>query len=97
MAHLCHHCGSEWTGDPKVGRGDTCRKCGSSLHVCLNCRFHDATKHNQCAEPAAEWVRDKAKANFCIYFEFAKDGGASDRETERKKKVEDQLKNLFND
>lgn len=30
--------------------------------------------HNKCAEPAAEWVRDKEKGNFC---EFFTPGGAA--------------------
>lgn len=97
MPNTCYHCGTEWTGDPKVGRGDACSKCGSSLHVCLNCRFHDKTKHNECAEPAAEWVRDKAKANFCLFFEWGRGGDAADAEVARKRRIEDQLKDLFND
>jgi hypothetical protein len=93
MAFVCHHCGTEWTDDPKIGRQEACRKCGSPLHVCLNCRFHDPGKHNQCAEPAAEWVRDKRVANFCVYFEF-RDSAAGG---ERKKRIDDQIKNLFKD
>ncbi len=49
-------------------RGGTCPQCGSDLHCCLNCRFYDPAKHNQCAEPQAEWVRDKESANSCDYF-----------------------------
>jgi hypothetical protein len=30
--------------------------------------FHDARAYNQCAEPQAERVVDKAHANFCDYF-----------------------------
>jgi len=29
----------------------------------------DPAKHNQCAEPQAEWVRDKVAANYCDYFQ----------------------------
>ncbi len=96
MAHHCHHCGAEWSGDPKVGRGDLCAKCSSSLHVCLNCRFHDPARHNQCADPAAEWVRDKSKSNFCVYFEW-RTGDGSDADTARKKRIEDQLRDLVKD
>jgi hypothetical protein len=35
------------------------------------CRFYDVTKPAQCAEPIAEPVRDKERANFCGYFEPA--------------------------
>lgn len=35
------------------------------------CRFFDATKSRSCAEPVAEEVREKDRANFCGYFEPA--------------------------
>ncbi len=47
---------------------DTCPKCDYDLHSCRNCQFYDPSKHNQCAEPQAEWVRDKEAANYCDYF-----------------------------
>lgn len=56
---------------PPAGRvltRDTCPKCDYDLHVCLNCRFYDPAKHNQCAETQAEWVRDKEASNYCDYF-----------------------------
>jgi len=33
-------------------------------------RFHDPGANNQCREPQAEWTPEKAKANFCEFFEF---------------------------
>jgi hypothetical protein len=33
------------------------------------CRFYDTTKARQCAEPVAEPVQIKGRANFCGYFE----------------------------
>lgn len=97
MAHLCHHCGAPWDGDPKAGRVSVCRRCAAPLHCCLNCRFYDRTRNNQCAEPAAEWVGDKAKGNFCEYFEWRHGAGDGGAEAERRRKVEDQIKNLFRD
>ena len=52
----------------RVGTRDTCPRCGSDLHACLNCQFYDPAKHNQCAENQAEWVRHKEAANYCDYF-----------------------------
>ncbi len=52
----------------RVGLRDTCPQCEADLHVCRNCKFHDPGKHNQCAEPQAEWVRDKESSNHCDYF-----------------------------
>jgi hypothetical protein len=33
------------------------------------CRFYDLSKARQCAEPVAEPVQNKERANFCGYFE----------------------------
>ncbi len=33
------------------------------------CRFYDIGKARACAEPVADEVRDKERANFCGYFE----------------------------
>ena len=52
----------------RVGLRATCPHCGADLHVCLNCRHHDPSAHNQCKEPAAEWVSDHERANHCDYF-----------------------------
>ena len=51
-------------------RTDGCPGCHSDLKVCLNCRFFDPAFNNQCREPQAEWQNEKAKANFCEFFEF---------------------------
>jgi len=58
----------EYPAESRVGTRDTCPRCGSDLHACRNCQFYDPGKHNQCAEPQAEWVRDKEAANYCGYF-----------------------------
>ena len=58
----------EYPSGSRVGGRDTCTRCGSGLHACRNCQFYDPAKHNQCAEPRAEWVRDKEAANYCDYF-----------------------------
>jgi len=33
------------------------------------CRFYDLSKAKQCAEPVADPVLNKERANFCGYFE----------------------------
>ena len=66
----CHHCGGEVQLLAAVQRTDSCSSCYSDLKCCLNCTFHDPGRNNQCAEPAAEWVPDKSKANFCEFFTF---------------------------
>jgi hypothetical protein len=64
----CHHCGGVVEPPGPVQRTDSCPTCYSDLKCCLNCAFHDPGRDNQCAEPAAEWVPEKAKANFCEFF-----------------------------
>jgi hypothetical protein len=58
-----------------VERTAGCPYCHSDLKCCLNCTYHDPGRNNQCREPAAEWVSEKAKANFCEFFSF-REGGA---------------------
>jgi hypothetical protein len=65
---LCFCCKTEVAITGKVSRMDSCPKCHSDLHVCLNCFFYDPFAHKQCREPVTEVVRDKEKANFCEYF-----------------------------
>lgn len=33
------------------------------------CQFYDTAKAKHCAEPIAEEVKDKQRANFCDYFQ----------------------------
>jgi hypothetical protein len=66
----CWKCGAELADlSLPFGRADYCRACRAEVHVCRMCRFFDVTKPNQCAEPVADPVRDKERANFCGYFE----------------------------
>jgi hypothetical protein len=54
---------------PPIGRSEYCRACRAEIHVCRMCRFYDLSKAKQCAEPVAEPVQNKERANFCGYFE----------------------------
>jgi len=67
-----------------VGRTDSCRACRAEVHVCRMCRFYDLSKAKQCAEPIADPVGDKERANFCGYFvpvpgRFCAPGPAADQ------------------
>lgn len=67
-----------------LSRTDECRACRAELHVCRMCRFYDAGKAKSCAEPVADEVGDKTRANFCGYFEpaagrFQAPGGGAER------------------
>lgn len=76
----CHHCSAVWDGGTakrQPGFKDACAQCGAYLHCCLNCRFYDPTKHNQCHIPTTEFVADKRHMNYCEDFEF-RDGAEGD-------------------
>ena len=68
--HICSHCRKEVEVDKFFSRKSTCPKCGTDLHICLNCRFYSETSHNKCLEPKAEFQRSRERANFCDYFVF---------------------------
>jgi len=86
---VCHACRRPVAVGKPLSRTAVCPNCRVDLHCCRNCRFHDRTVHNQCRETQAEWVADKAKANFCDYFVFAEATGrpaaGGGAETVRKK------------
>jgi hypothetical protein len=66
----CWNCGAPLADLPSpVGRAEYCRACRAEIHVCRMCRFYDLRKANHCAEPVAEPVQNKERANFCGYFE----------------------------
>jgi hypothetical protein len=69
MRFSCFKCGEKIDALERVMSRDTCPNCDADLHCCRNCRFYDVGKHNQCAEPQAEWVRDKEASNYCDYFQ----------------------------
>jgi hypothetical protein len=66
----CWKCGAPLVDLPlPVGRNEYCRACRAEIHVCRMCRFYDLSKARHCAEPVAEPVQYKERANFCGYFE----------------------------
>jgi hypothetical protein len=67
----CHACAADLEFDDPIGRSARCPRCGADLRCCLNCRFYDISSYNDCAEPSAERVLEKDRANFCDYFSSA--------------------------
>lgn len=67
----CGSCAADLGRIERVGRRDTCPRCGADLHTCRQCRFYDPRVYNECREPQAERVLDKARSNFCDYFAAA--------------------------
>lgn len=81
---VCWKCGASLADlSLPFSRREECR-CRAELHVCRMCRFYDTRKAKSCAEPVAEEVQDKERANFCGYFvaaggRFVARTGAEDR------------------
>lgn len=69
---VCWKCGASLAAlTLPLSRTDSCRNCRAEFHVCRMCRFYDTRKAKSCAEPVADEVGDKERANFCGYFEVA--------------------------
>lgn len=64
----CHRCGTSFAVSGVVSRSATCASCHAYLKSCRNCEHHDPRSKNECREPQAEPVSDKAASNFCEYF-----------------------------
>ena len=64
----CSVCSASAEFEGPLGRSARCGRCGADLRCCLNCRFHDLSSYNDCAEPSAERVLEKDRANYCDYF-----------------------------
>lgn len=66
---VCWKCGAALTGVPMpLSRLSVCLKCGTELHVCKLCEFHEPKLRQGCLEDRAEHVQEKEHANFCDYF-----------------------------
>lgn len=74
---VCHACSADLELEDPIGRSARCPRCGGDLRCCLNCRFHDISSYNDCAEPSAERVLEKDRANFCDYFSANSEARAS--------------------
>ncbi|MBN1622006.1 MAG: hypothetical protein JW871_05390 [Endomicrobiales bacterium] len=89
----CHKCHNSWEGLTQPGIRETCLKCNSDMHVCLNCRFYNIHKPNQCEVNDVEAIIDKEKANFCEDFQFidspspTKGSGEADKAYEQWQKL----------
>jgi hypothetical protein len=78
----CWDCDSDLGAIRKVGREEICAGCQAWIHCCKNCRFWDG-RARACDEPAAEWVHDRERANFCDFFALrAEDRVATPRRPE---------------
>ncbi|MFC1805951.1 hypothetical protein ACFL09_03125 [Planctomycetota bacterium] len=93
----CHHCGAEWTGEPRPGFNAACEACDAHVYVCLNCRHHDPHTSRGCRITTTEPVRHKDRPNFCDDFEFADRpaGGSPDDAKSKSESAREKFDRLF--
>src|SRR5438876_12398510 len=73
MTHaVCRSCGTPIPFDEPIPRDAECTGCGQDIRCCLNCRHYDTHYNNSCRETMADPVEDKARRNFCEYFQLDK-------------------------
>lgn len=66
----CWRCGANLKAVPlPYGRRSECPACHAELHACRMCRHYAPGKAKACMEPMAEEVKDKARGNFCDWFQ----------------------------
>ena len=92
---FCYNCRKELDNiKGSIARESICQNCQSQIHCCLNCKFYKPGAYNKCNEPQADFVIDKAKANFCGYFvlkEYTSPPADHDEEVRRVKAKLDAL------
>jgi len=66
---ICHHCGAERTTREQPGFKETCPKCDSYLHACLNCRLYNPSA-DRCSSVTAECTGRRDGLNYCDEFQF---------------------------
>ena len=72
----CWRCGRNLT-KVDYGRESDCPGCHKPTRVCRNCRHYSPGRPNDCAEPLAEHLLDKERANFCEHFDPAESPASS--------------------
>jgi len=88
----CHACNKELSTGRSVARKDACPSCGADLHCCLNCALYERAASKQCREPAAELVKEKARANFCDFFLFREKRGVAPDAAEARRALDELFK-----
>ena len=65
----CQKCGQQWTRRESPGFKETCPKCTSYLHSCVNCKLYNPTA-DRCSSITAECPGDRTLLNYCEEYQF---------------------------
>jgi len=91
----CFKCSAAWDGNGQPGFGEICPKCRADLHACLNCKFYDTSKSNQCFANVEEPVIYKDRFNFCEEYRFAEKNSPPSQTKAPSTKSKEAFNNLF--
>lgn len=96
MPLQCRFCGALVTLSQPIPRESSCESCRHDYRSCRQCRHYDTTRNNSCRETEAELVEDKARRNFCEFFDFnPAPFRAASRDTGREAQARASLEGLF--
>ena len=87
---FCHKCHKEC--EEPIGFKSVCDSCGSYLHACKGCKFHQVGKPNECQMPGTDQVRDREHFNYCDEFKPLSEPSKTDGPS-----IDDVVKRLFKD
>lgn len=88
----CWKCGKQV--DPDIQRSSECKDCSADLKVCVMCKSYNPAMSDHCDEPAADYVNEIKRANFCDYFKV-KTGAYQKTDSTEKDKAHEELNALF--
>lgn len=89
-SQFCWKCHKKYPD--RINFKSVCDSCGTYLHACLGCQYHQPGRNNQCQIPGTEPVRDREHFNYCEEFKAISDVSKSNQPS-----VEDIAKRLFKD
>ena len=95
---ICHQCKAEWVESHSPGRQETCLKCGADMHCCMNCKFYDPSRGDDCALNNTDPPRDKVRWNDCEEFVLKESSGINDpKGVDSKEDLKSKWDSLFKD
>jgi len=66
----CFKCGAIWEGYGTPRPRQICERCGSYLHICVNCHYFDRQITNSCKLPNTTYVGSRDALNYCEQYEM---------------------------
>ncbi len=64
----CSNCSTIIEAIGNIAFNEQCKKCGTDLHSCKNCRYFDPGSRFECQKPIEMRVAKKFDGNMCLQF-----------------------------